>query len=282
MYNIINLWMDNMVISVAGLNIDINLIYENKFISLNDYKINEKPNYFINSSFNEFNEQLNEPFIKTKFYDQFKINNKIIQKQKKDDKYYATIEYLPNGVNIYNDLNNKFIDEYLLSQYAINYLICNNTNSILFHSSTIYYNNLGIAFSAKSGTGKSTQRRLWEKYSDARVINDDKNFITLKDDKLYISPNPWCGKHFKQNNINSTLNVIIFLYQNKINEINILPKAKAFRLLLGQILQPSNDNIDKWNKIVDKLLELPIYHFGCNMEQEAFKLLNERILKDVK
>ena len=271
-----------MVISVAGLNIDINLIYEKEFISLNDYKINEKPNYFINSSFNEFNEELNEPFVKTKFYDQFKINNKIIQKQKKDDKYYATIEYLPNGVNIYNDLNNKFIDEYLLSQYAINYLICNNTNSILFHSSTIYYNNLGIAFSAKSGTGKSTQRRLWEKYSSARVINDDKNFITLKDDKLYISPNPWCGKHFKQNNINSTLNVIIFLYQNKINEINILPKAKAFRLLLGQILQPSNDNIDKWNKIVDKLLELPIYHFGCNMEEEAFKLLNERILKDVK
>ena len=69
-----------MVISVAGLNIDINLIYENKFISLNDYKINEKPNFFINSSFNEFNEQLNEPFIKTKFYDQFKINNKIIKK----------------------------------------------------------------------------------------------------------------------------------------------------------------------------------------------------------
>ena len=154
--------------------------------------------------------------------------------------------------------------------------------TILFHGSVIAVDGRGYLFTAKSGTGKSTQRRLWEKYSSAKVINDDKNFITLKDDKLYISPNPWCGKHFKQNNINSTLNVIIFLYQNKINEINILPKAKAFRLLLGQILQPSNDNIDKWNKIVDKLLELPIYHFGCNMEEEAFKLLNERILKDVK
>jgi hypothetical protein len=30
------------------------------------------------------------------------------------------------------------------------------------------------------------------------------------------------------------------------------------------------------------VFELPIYHFGCNMEEEAFKLLNERILKDVK
>ena len=75
---------------------------------------------------------------------------------------------------------------------------------------------------------------------------------------------------------------VFSLNDYKINEINILPKANAFRLLLGQILQPDNDNIDKWNRIVDKLLELPIYHFGCNMEQEAFKLLNERILKDVK
>ena len=274
--------MDNMVISVAGLKININLIYEKEFKPLKNYQIDSSFDYFINSSFNEFKEELNEPFIKTKFFDKYKIGNRIIQKQKKDDKYFATIEYLSNGVNIYNDKDNKFIDEYLLSQYAINYLVCNYTNSILFHSSTIYYNNIGIAFSAKSGTGKSTQRRLWEKYSDAKVINDDKNFITLVDDKLYISPNPWCGKHFKENNINSTLNTIIFLYQNKDNVVEEISKAKAFKLLLGQILQPDDNNIDKWNNIVDKLLELPIYYYGCNMEEDAFKVLNERIIKDVK
>lgn len=271
-----------MVILIAGLKININLIYENEFKPLKNYQINSDSDYFINSSFNEFNEELNEPYLITEFYDKYKIDNKIIQKQKKNNKYYATIEYLPNGVNIYNDVNNKFIDEYLLTQYAINYLVCNNTDTILFHSSTISYNNMGIAFSAKSGTGKSTQRKIWEKYSDAKVINDDKNFITLKDNKLYISPNPWCGKHFKENNINSTLNAVVFLYQNKINEFKEISKSKAFKLLLGQILQPDNDNIDKWNNIVDKILELPIYLYGCNMESDAFKVLNERILKDVK
>ena len=271
-----------MVILIAGMLIDINLIYGNEFKPLKNYKVNEKPQFFINSKFDSFNEKLVDPFSITPFYEKYKIGNRIIQKQKKNDKYYATIEYLDNGVNIYNDINNKFIDEYLLTQYAINYLVCNNTDSILFHSSTIYYNNIGIAFSAKSGTGKSTHRRLWEKYSDSKVINDDKNFITLKNDKLYISPNPWCGKHFKENNINSTLNAIVFLYQSKENEIKEISKAKAFKLLLGQILPPNDNNKDKWNNIVDKILELPIYYYGCNMEYEAFKLINERIDKDVK
>ena len=86
----------------------------------------------------------------------------------------------------------------------------------------------------------------------------------------------------KQNNIKSTLDVIVFLYQSKENTIKEISKAQAFRLLLGQILPPDDNNKDKWNNIVDKILELPIYYYGCNMEYDAFKVINERIDKDVK
>ncbi len=267
-----------MIISIADLVIDINLIYENEFKTLADYRVNSIPSYFIKSSFDSFNLELNEPFMQTEFYDKYRIDNKIIQTQKNQDgKIYAYIIYDGNNVIIYNDKNNTFVEEYLLSQYAIFYLVCENTDSLLFHSSTIKYKNIGIAFSAKSGTGKSTHRRLWQKYSDAIPINDDKNIITLKNDKLYITPNPWCGKHFVENNINSTLDVIVFLFQSKDNIIKNISKAQGFKLLLGQIVVPNDDNMDKWNRIVDKILELPIIYYGCNMEYEAFKILNERI-----
>ena len=272
-----------MIISISDLVIDINLIYEKEFKTLKNYEVDSNPSFFINSSFSEFNIELSRPFMETEFYDKFRIGNKVIQRQKNlDGKVYAYIEYDGNTINIYNDKNNKFVEEYLLSQYAIFYLITEYTDSILFHSSTIKYNNIGIAFSAKSGTGKSTHRRLWQKYSDAIPINDDKNIITLKNDKLYITPNPWCGKHFVENNISSTLDVIVFLFQSKTNIIKDISKAQGFKLLLGQIVVPNDSNKEKWNRIVDKILELPILYYGCNMEKEAFTTLRERIDEIVK
>lgn len=271
-----------MVIKIASLVIDINLIYEKEFRSIYDYKYDSNIiDASINSTFDEYKNELINPISETTFYDKYKIGNKIIQHQKNQDgKYYAIIEYDDKNITIYNDKNNTFIDEYLLSQYAINYLVSNYTDSIFFHSSSIKYENLGIAFSAKSGTGKSTHRRLWEKYGNAKVINDDKNIITLKDDELYITPNPWCGKHMRQNNIESKLNAVVFLFQSKENVVVDISKSKAFKLLLGQIIPPNDDNLEKWNKIVDKLLMLPIYYYGCNMEEEAFSVIKERILKD--
>jgi len=271
-----------MIINIANINININLIYEKDFKTLPNYLSNDsKIDSIISSTFNEYKSDFGIKFMETKYYDKYKNGNKIIQHQKNiDGTYYAVIEYDNKNINIYNDKNNKFQDEYLLFQYAINYLIDKYTNSILFHSSSIIYNNLGIIFSAKSGTGKSTHRRLWEKYGNAICINDDKNIITLENDKLYILPNPCSGKHMKDNNIKSELNIIVFLYQSKDNIINKLSKKEAFKLLLGQINVPNDDNKDKWNKIIDKLLELPIYHYGCNMEMDAYLTLKERILND--
>ena len=271
-----------MIIKIASLVIDINLIYEKEFISINDYQYDSSNiDARIDSTFDEFNLELKDPIIKTKYYDKYKIGNKIYQHQKDlNDNYYAIIEYDGKNIKIYNGKKNEFVDEYLLTQYAINYLITDYTDSIFFHSSSIKYNDLGIAFSAKSGTGKSTHRRLWEKYGNAKVINDDKNIISIKNDELYISPNPWCGKHMKQNNIEAKLSAIVFLFQSKENVVLDINKSKAFKLLLGQISMPEDKNKEKWEKIIDKMLELPIYYYGCNMEEEAYEVLKERIILD--
>lgn len=271
-----------MIINIADIKININLLYENDFKSIHDYKI-ESDSYdaSIKSIIGEYNIDNATLLMETKFFDKYKKDNIIIQHQKTlNGKYYAYIIYDNNNVIIYNDKNNKFVDEYLLTQYTINYLVDKYTNSIFFHSSSIKYNNLGIIFSAKSGTGKSTHRRLWEKYGNAICINDDKNIITLNNDKLYISPNPWCGKHMVQKNIKNELNAIVFLYQLKDNKVERISKIKGFKLLLGQIMIPDDTNKDKWNKIIDKMLELPIYYYGCNMEEDAFNTLKERILLD--
>ena len=267
-----------MVIEVCGLVIEINLLHLDEFKSIHDYKVDKLPNYFINLYEKEFNIDGFVKISETKFYDKYIKDDVVIQHQKNHNGiYFSYIEYNKKNVNIYIK-KSSFLDEYLLSQYAINYLIDNYSNAIFFHSSSIKYENMGIIFSAKSGTGKSTQRRLWEKYGNSLVINDDKNIIRIIDDKLYIEPNPWCGKHMKQNNIRQKLDVIVFLYQSKENVLKELNKKDAFRLLLGQIFPPNYNDL-KWDLITDKILELPILYYGCNMEYDAFKVLNERIME---
>ena len=52
----------------------------------------------------------------------------------------------------------------------------------VLHSSSILYQGVAIAFSAVSGTGKSTHTGLWKKYYGAQVeiLNDDKPAIRFK------------------------------------------------------------------------------------------------------
>lgn len=272
-----------MIIKIADLIINCNILFIDDFKSINKYKVLESPSYYINSFIKEYDlSLLSNPILKTEYYDMYLVDGKKVQYQRTlDGNYLGVIEYDGNIVNIYNIPNCNFYREYTLTQYAISYLVTKYSNSIFFHSSSIEYKGKGICFSAKSGTGKSTHRSLWTKYSNALPINDDKNIITLKNDKLYISPNPWSGKHMIDNNKEVTLDSIVFLYQNKTNVVERIRPFKAMKLLLGQIELPNEENRKLWDKITDKMLSLPIYYYGCNMEEEAFTTIKERIEKDL-
>lgn len=269
-----------MVIEIANIPIEVDFIYEKDFKSLTKYKCNLKPLYFIKT----FDKMIDVPKInptsKTQFYDLYEFDEYKLQVQYMDNVIIGIIKYIDNRVELY--LNIKCLqNEYLLSQYAIVHILRKDNNILFMHGSSLYYKNKGFILTAKSGTGKSTHANLWRKYSDAISINDDKNVIMLEDDKLYIYPNPWSGKHMIDNNIKSSLDAIVFLYQSKENVIKKLSPIESMHLLLGQIELPNKNNKAKWSIITDKMLQLPIYYFGCNMEKEAFDVLNKRLEEDL-
>ncbi len=269
-----------MVISVANVNIDVCFIYEDEFVNLNLYKTNNKGDFFIKSFDSDFPIVDGKEIYKTEYYDLYEIDNKKIQVQKYNNEIVGYIVYDNKEISLYLK-HSGFDIEYLLSQYALLYILNLQKDTLFIHSSSIVYNNKGLLFSAKSGTGKSTHASLWRKYTDAVSLNDDKNIIVLEDNKLMLYSNPWGGKHQISNNIIAELASIIFLYQSKDNIIRRLKPIEAIKLLLGQIEAPKKDNLESWNKIVDRILELPIYYYGCNMEEEAVKVVKERLGEDI-
>lgn len=269
-----------ITIQIAHVNIQLNLIHEDEFYNLQDYQAKEEAQYTICSCLDCIDFPQEEPTRKTEYYDLYIRPNETIQVQKNKQIVLGMIYYRGKTITLYL-FQNDFVTEYLLSQYALLYILNQQKNALFIHGSSIVYHTKGILFSAKSGTGKSTQARLWRTYTDAEPLNDDKNIIVYEEGHLTLYSNPWSGKHQIHQNITAPLSCIVFLYQAKDNHVERLSPKDAMRLLLGQIEPPRKDIVDSWNQMIDLVLNLPIYFYGCTMEEDAVTTLKERLEKDL-
>ena len=263
------------VIQIAKVNILVRFTHRSSFKSLDKYIVDEIPEYSILTQKDYAIELPDVEPIKTEYYDLYKTKDISIQIQKEGNTLLGYIIYLGKTI-LLKPVLDTFITEYLLSQYAISYIMALN-QALIFHGSSFIYKDMGIILSAKSGTGKSTHSRLWQKYENVVVINDDKNILKIEGNDLICYSSLWSGKHQLDNNVAKKLSCIVFLYQNKDNTLTKLTKIEAFKRLITQLVLPTMENKELWNKIMDKLLELPIFLLGCNMEKDAYLTLKKGI-----
>ena len=149
-------------------------------------------------------------------------------------------------------------------------------NRILMHGSTIAINGKGYIFTALSGTGKSTHTALLRKLhgKNAVMVNDDKPFVYVAEDKIYVCGSPWMGKHFLGNNMIVPLEGIFFLRRSEENVLSKLSPEKALTLLMTQCHRPVQPGqmmctLDIMDQILTKV---PLYDFGCNMDISAAEM----------
>ena len=143
----------------------------------------------------------------------------------------------------------------------------------LFHSAVIEYGGDGFAFSAKSGTGKSTHIRLWRKRfgEGVHVVNGDKPILRFEGDKLYAYGTPWCGKEGWQTNTRVPLKALCFIERAEENTIRRIGADEAVMRLFHQILTPQDlETVDSLFPLLDRTLrEIPCYVLGCNISEQA-------------
>ena len=269
-----------LTIQIAHINIKIDFKFENQFQNIESYCVEEEEEYSIQSHFDDFVFPEGAPTHCTEFYDLYVLDNATIQLQKNEDRIVGGIVYRKKKIDLYL-IQKDFVTEYLLSQYALLYILNQKQNALFIHGASIVYHSKGILFSAKSGTGKSTHARLWRTYTDAVSLNDDKNIIVFENDQLMLYSNPWSGKHQIHQNIIAPLTCIVFLKQEKENNVSRIEGREAMRMLLGQIEPPKRSSVEMWNKMVDRILALPIYSYGCNMEESAVTTLKTRLEMDL-
>ena len=155
--------------------------------------------------------------------------------------------------------------------------------TVMIHASLIRHDDKGYAFTAKSGTGKSTHTSLWMKHiKGSDLMNDDNPVIRIIDGKTYIYGTPWSGKTPCYRNIKATLGAIVRIDRALENSIDKLKPVEAFASLL-----PSCSYM-KWdeeishaicNTVTEIIEKNNIFTLHCLPDQNAAEICHATIRK---
>lgn len=142
------------------------------------------------------------------------------------------------------------------------------------HASAVEVDGKAYLFSARSGTGKSTHTKLWQKYfgSDrALIINDDKPVIKIEEETCVVYGTPFSGKTDENLNRRVSLQAVCMLERGEKNQIRRIEAGEAIPLILQQTMLPKNQKlIDALFPMIETVLrKVPIYRMQCNISEEA-------------
>ena len=155
--------------------------------------------------------------------------------------------------------------------------------TLLIHASLVRQNGYGYAFTAKSGTGKSTHVSMWLRYlPGCDLMNDDNPIVRVIDGEAFIYGGPWSGKTPCYRNIKARLGAIARIERALENSVDKLSPIDAFAALLPACSSMKWDK-DIFNNIcntVTKIIETTgIYTLHCLPNKEAAEVCNREISK---
>ena len=157
--------------------------------------------------------------------------------------------------------------------------ICSRIPSMggmLLHAAVISDGTHGYAFTANSGTGKTTHVRQWLQAfgNEVDVINGDKPIIRKRDGVWYAYGTPWCGKEGWNINTAIPLTAICFLRRGEANTIRPYSTAAAVTEIMPQLYFPDDPReLDAMLTLLDQLLtEVPLFELYCTISEDAARV----------
>ena len=151
--------------------------------------------------------------------------------------------------------------------------------TLFFHASQVAVGGKGIVFTAPSGTGKTTQAKLWRDYRGAGIICNDRTLIRNGITYGY----PVDGSEPVISGETYPLAAVVLLEQAPQNSIRRLHVKEVLTRLMPQLV------IDTWDPdarslAAQQLLELmgnyPIYLLSCTADEAAVICLEQQLRMD--
>ena len=145
-------------------------------------------------------------------------------------------------------------------------------DSMVFHGALISLDGEGYLFTAKSGTGKTTHIRNWQKvFPECFVVNGDKPVLRVTDTEVRGYGTPWAGKERYQTNTSVPLKAIVLLERGAENRIEEVSFKEALPVLLSQAYRPKQaDSLRNAVLLIGRIVgKVRFFRLKCNMDEES-------------
>lgn len=153
-------------------------------------------------------------------------------------------------------------------------------NHLVLHSSVVDTGKGAILFTAASGTGKSTQAKLWETYANGVIINGDRCCVGLSQGIPTVFGVPMAGTSGISKNVSLPIRALVALGQAPENNLRQLRGAEAL-LNIGFC-----SVIDRWDPrqhqtsmdILSQIMEtVPVFSLQCRPDMGAVQVLRDAL-----
>ena len=190
-------------------------------------------------------------------------------------KYDADCSYFILNLNKGELVSEEYIEAVNSALRRIFLMIIAARGGVSLHSSTVGLSGEAICFSACSGTGKTTHTNLWRKYiHGTEILNGDKGYLFLRDEKVYFFSAPWCGTSGDLIKTEAPVKAVVFLSQAPYNKLSGLSVPEVFMNLLTGCFLPAWD-MELYLKAIDTVetlaAALVCYRLKCLPDEEAVR-----------
>ena len=153
---------------------------------------------------------------------------------------------------------------------------------IFFHASQILFHGRGILFTAPSGTGKSTQAKLWRECRGASILCGDRTLARFLDGWVTFGY-PLDGSEPVRTTGSVLLGAVVLLAQGESNFVERLHPLRGAASLIEQTV------IDTWNPaaktsalqlILSMMESVPVYRLVCTPDERAVNILEKKLIED--
>ena len=155
-------------------------------------------------------------------------------------------------------------------------------NCLMLHAAFIRWQGKGILFTAPSGTGKSTQAELWEKYEGADILNGDRAAVRRDESGCWQAYGlPYAGSSGIYRNEKAPLSAAVVLRQAEENRIRRLGMLEIIQKLYPEttVHQWEPDFIEKALTLLTELAgEVPVYLLECRPDRGAVEAVKNVLI----
>lgn len=153
---------------------------------------------------------------------------------------------------------------------------------VSLHAACVEKDGFAVAFTGRSGMGKSTRARAWVNGLGARWISGDRPAVRIEKQGATACGVPWDGKEQIFRNAEVSLKCILDVRRSPVNYIRKLSTAQARQLLVQQTFIPMWDTDTAALALanVRRLIrQVPVYRVFCGMTEEDAEVIYDILVR---